>query len=386
MRESATIHSRPTLIVRSSRVSFDDRKTVVCIGRSGDTCRGCRSTLADDAQFCGMCGERIRTSDLAKGTKIDGLYEIEALIARGKTAAIYRARCVPSGRAVALKVLHPELAYDPVRQERFRREAKCLARLRDPHTVASYDHGETTDGTLYIALELLDSEGVDVRVRTRGAMPWRSALEILRAACSSLAEAHALGIVHRNLEARNVRICKDGTVKVIDFGVARLRPEDSDEELTRGGQAVGTLDYRAPELLAGGVCDGRADLYALGIIGNELIHGRRRHGMGLPSGVPPEVEALLRRCTAADRAERFASAQELADAIDELLAVPARASSPRTRVLAHTPAFELQPPRIVVDLAADEPEPRARGSRWKAWAFGLVACGLGLGTAMAGCV
>ena len=386
---SLDIHSRTTRIVRRSRVSLDDRRTLVFTGNAEDACRSCRSSLAEDAQFCGMCGERIRPRTTLSGTIVDQLYAVEERIAEGRTSAVYRARYLPNGREVALKVLHDELAANPIAAERFRREGKCLARLRDAHTIAVYDHGEAPDGTLYIAMELLHGEGLDVRVRTRGPMPWRPVLEIVRAVCTSLAEAHSHGIVHRNLEASNIRLEAGDAVKVIDFGLAKLRPEETDEELTYGGQAVGTLAYMAPEQLCGGTCDARADLYALGVIALEAIRGRARTH-GAPSSatlgdLPQAVEGLLRRCTASDPAERPASAVELGAEIDRILA-PAAAAPRHRRVFAHTSAFELQPPRIVLDIASEPERPVSRRSRWRTWAILLAACSIGLGTAVAGCV
>ena len=388
MTSNASIHSRPTRIVRRVR---DDRKTLVCVAKSGELCHDCLQPLDVDAQFCGMCGERIRGRVSLIGTTIAELYRVEELIAEGKTATIYRACYLPSGIDVALKVLHPELARDPIASERFRREGKCLARLRDQHTVAVYDHGEDADGTVYLAMELLCGEGLDTRIRTRGAMPWREALAVLRAVCTSLAEAHAHGIVHRNLESSNIRLGAGDSVKVIDFGLAKLRPDASDEELTYAGQAVGTLAYMAPEQLAGGTCDGRADLYALGVVALELLLGRPRvPGSApalLPAEVPDEVEALLVRCLAPVPGDRFTSATELGLAIDRALTpVAPRVSAPRKRVFANTPAFELQPPRIVIDAPVEHVDAPVRPSRWRLWAVALVVAGVGLGSAVAGCV
>ena len=405
---SNDLHARATRILRTQKSMFDTRKTVESAVTSGARCWSCHATLEQDALFCGMCGGRARPRRSLIGDVIDGLYVVEDKLAEGSTATIYRARYLPSGSALALKVLHPELGYDHRAVERFRREGKCLARLRNRHTVAVYDHGETADGTLYIAMELLRAEGLDVRVRTQGAMPWRAALSILRAVCDSLAEAHALGIVHRDLSTANVLVDEGDLVKVIDFGLAKLRPEDSDEELTSTGHAIGTLSYAAPEQLAGRTCDQRADLYAIGVIGCELMLGRLPlrgpSSISLPGDLPREVAVLLRRCLASDPSTRFATATDLAAAIDRILTPPdpvavavAAPPAPRRRVFPHTSAFELLPPRIVIDAPPD-PAFLARGSspevtpvsqrsaRWKLWAAALVVCGIGLGTAVAGCV
>ena len=404
--DSPNIHARPTRILRARGTDQDTRATAVStVAAPGATCRSCASDLEVDAQFCGVCGTRMRARASLIGTTVDKLYRVEECIATGTTAMIYRAQYLPSGAEVALKVMHSELAYDHTAAVRFRREGRCLARLRDPRTVTVFDHGEAEDGTLYTAMELLRGERLDVRVRMRGVIPWRPALTILRGICSSLVEAHAHGIVHRNLPLANVVLLAGDAVKVIDFGLAKLRPEDGDEELTSAGQAIGLLRHAAPEQLAGRTCDRRADLYALGVIGYELMLGRLPIGdpilLALPETTPREVVALLRRCVATDPDNRFVNAEEIATTIDRLLAprepVVAAAVEPVRRTFAHTSAFELQPPRIVIDTIP-QPEFLARGSqqelapsprrmwRWKLWAAALVVCGVGLGTAVAGCV
>ena len=403
------IHSRTTRIVRRRRDASDDRKTLVCVTATrGAVCRTCSASFDQDAQFCGMCGDRARVRASLVGKVVDELYEVDDKLADGATATIYRARYLPSGQEVALKVLHPELAFDRTAVARFRREGKVLGRLRDAHTVAVYDHGETADGTVYIAMELVRGEGLDVRVRTRGAVPWRDALSIMRGVCSSLEETHAHGIVHRGLTPANIRLDRNDGVKLIDFGLAKVRPDAADEELTFAGQAIGSLQYMAPEQVVGRTCDGRADLYALGLIGLEMILGRARRPTAapaiLPASIPREVERLLQRCLASDPSDRVPNAVELGREIDRILVTPAvpvdgEPVATPARVFPHTPAFELQPPRIGEDVAplpaflaarGSEPELElsaapARG-RWRLLAAALVIGGVGVATAVVGCV
>lgn len=404
-RDPIDIHRSTTRILRGQRDTTDDRKTLIreSISRSA-TCTSC--TVAEGAQFCGMCGERAGRRASLVGTVVDDLYDVELELAEGETATIYRTRYLPSGQEVALKVLHPELSYDSMAVARFRREGKVLARLRNTHTVAVYDHGETADGTIYIAMELLRGEGLDARVRTRGAMPWRAVLSVMRDVCSSLVEAHAHGIVHRDLTPTNIRLDPNNEVKLIDFGLAKVRPDADDDELTLAGKAVGTLEYMAPEQVIGHTCDGRADLYALGVIGLELLlgHVRRPNAAAavLPASIPREVESLLLRCLAPDPSDRIPNAAELEREIARILApteplvpVPAAAQ----HVFAHTSAFELQPPRIVLDIAPLPQFLAARGSEpeielpaaaprgfWRLMAAAFVMGGIGVATAIAGCV
>jgi eukaryotic-like serine/threonine-protein kinase len=213
------------------------------------TCPSCTIDLDQDATYCGLCGRRVRARrGTLVGTRLNDRYRIDAKIAEGGFGAIYRATHV-DGHEVALKVLHADLASDPSLAARFRREGATLASLRDPHTVATYELGEAPDGTLYIAMELLHGESLLDRFQTRGPLPWRRVLEIVRAVCSSLAEAHGLGIVHRDLKPANIHLADNDFVKLLDFGIAKVqRPSDirlsdslSGAELTRAGQAIGTL-------------------------------------------------------------------------------------------------------------------------------------------------
>ncbi len=396
------IHSQPTKLLVGQRSltcrrerGADRRITWMSDHRS---CRSCTAWLARDAMFCWMCGDRARAGTSLIGHVIDEVYEVLELVAEGHTATIYRARYLPSGLDVALKVLRAELTYDAIAVARFRREGRCLARLRDPHTVALYDHGEAADGTSYLAMELLCGEGLDVRVRTRGAMPWRSALSIIRGVCRALSEAHAHGIVHRALTPAHVRLGSGETVKVIDFGLAKLRPNDDDEDLAVAGEAVGSLQYMAPELISGHTCDARADVYAIGAIWLELLLGRvRRPDMApavLPTEVPLEVEKLIQRCLVADPSGRISTAREVGAQIDRILATqtanaPSRRPSQR-RPMLRTAPFVFPSSRIILDVAPVPGPPIAAApparTRWKWWAAALVASVIGLGTAAAGCV
>jgi serine/threonine-protein kinase len=255
---------------------------------------------------------------------------------------------VPTGARVALKVLHPDLARDPVLSVRFRREAAVLASLRDPHTVETYEHGEAADGTLYIALELLTGRSLQAELRSQGPLPWWRILGIMRGVCSSLIEAHALGVVHRDLKPANIHLEHRGGrpdfVKVLDFGIVKVLDDselDEDAEITRVGQAIGTLEYMSPEQIVGGQVDRRTDLYTLGVVAYEMITGRRPFADATgPTGlmtalmtrapVPPStlfhrdclpaaVDRLILRCLARDPQDRYADASELAAALDDIL-------------------------------------------------------------------
>jgi Protein kinase domain len=279
------------------------------------------------------------------GTLLDGRYQIEARIATGGFGAIYRARTT-SGDAIALKVLHPSLSGDPTMVARFRREGATLTQLHDPHTVTTLALGETDDGTLYIAMELLTGESLHHRLDRVGALPWRAAVAIARAVCSSLAEAHALGVVHRDLKPANIQIeTRNGAdfVKVIDFGIAKIaRGSSIDDgcELTSAGHMIGTFDYMSPEQLLGSECRDLSDVYAVGVVLYEMLVGRRPFATvtspaamiaamltetPVPAAqlavLPAELGPLVMRCLEHEPHDRFASIVALAAALDRVVAI-----------------------------------------------------------------
>jgi eukaryotic-like serine/threonine-protein kinase len=307
-------------------------------------CPICKLDVQHDALYCGHCGRRTRRRhDSRNGTVIDDAYRIDAMIARGGFGVVYRATTLRTGLAVALKILHADLAADESVRARFARESRALAKLRSPHTVLTLDRGETHDGTLYIVMELLDGETLEQRLARSGKLPWRSALEVLRAVCRSVAEAHACRIVHRDLKPANIHLGANDFVKVLDFGVAKLMPWSGIDsaELTMTGEAIGTLEYMAPELLLGAACDPRSDIYSLGVVAYEVLTGRLPFP-GCPSGtalvaaaltqpldpvslsslVPADVDRLVARCLDPDPTRRYASIIEVASAIDRVLHSP----------------------------------------------------------------
>ena len=279
------------------------------------------------------------------GTILNGSYRIDALVATGGFGAVYRAVELGTSCDVAIKVLHQALTSDAILLERFRREGETLAMLRDPHTVATYDFGETPDGTLYIAMEWLHGETVIDRCERTGPLTWRQVVTIARAVCSALGEAHLLGIVHRDLKPANIQLepfegDELGFVRVLDFGIAKIlhAERDPDAELTQAGEVLGTLEYMAPEQIINGDLDHRADIYSLGIVMYELLTGMRpyewateapmligamlshppRKPSTLVADVPPELDRIFARCLAVRPQHRFADVAELIEAFDAL--------------------------------------------------------------------
>ncbi|HWU88026.1 MAG TPA: serine/threonine-protein kinase, partial [Kofleriaceae bacterium] len=223
----------------------------------------------------------IERVDPLVGTVLDGKYRLEFRLAAGGFGAIYRSRHVGTGAELAVKVVHARLASDPGIVARFQREGEALTALRSPHTITAYELGETPEGELYIAMELLHGVSLYERFRVDGRLTWQRMVGIALGVCDSLAEAHGLGIVHRDLKPTNIHLERRGAeedfVKVLDFGIAKIlqHSQFDSSDLTSAGLMIGTIDYMSPEQMVGGEITGASDLYTLGIVIYEMIAGRR---------------------------------------------------------------------------------------------------------------
>ncbi|MFD9412876.1 Stk1 family PASTA domain-containing Ser/Thr kinase [Streptomyces sp. NPDC059989] len=214
------------------------------------------------------------------GQTLDGRYRIDARIAAGGMATVYRAVDTRLDRVLALKVMHPALAADGAFVDRFIREAKSVARLAHPNVVAVFDQG--TDGPYtYLAMEYVSGCTLRDVLRERGALQPRAALDILEPVLAALGAAHRAGFVHRDMKPENVLIGDDGRVKVADFGL--VRSVDSVTNTT--GSVLGTVSYLAPEQIENGVADTRVDVYACGVVLYEMLTGAKPHTGGTPAQV-----------------------------------------------------------------------------------------------------
>ncbi|MEU5151904.1 MULTISPECIES: Stk1 family PASTA domain-containing Ser/Thr kinase [Streptomyces] len=206
------------------------------------------------------------------GRVLDDRYRIDARIAAGGMATVYRAVDTRLDRILALKVMHPALASDAAFVDRFIREAKSVARLAHPNVVAVFDQG--TDGPyVYLAMEYVSGCTLRDVLRERGALQPRAALDILEPVLAALGAAHRAGFVHRDMKPENVLIGDDGRVKVADFGL--VRSVDSVTNTT--GSVLGTVSYLAPEQIESGIADTRADVYACGVVLYEMLTGSKPH-------------------------------------------------------------------------------------------------------------
>jgi serine/threonine-protein kinase len=291
-------------------------------------------------------------------TVLNNRFKIESKIGEGGFGAVYRGVQLATGRKVALKLLHPEMTKDENLVARFRREGMVLCNLRDAHTITTYDFDQTPDGTLYIAMELLEGKSLHQVFHDQAPLEWKRMFKILIEMCSSLAEAHSQGIVHRDLKPENVYLeTRPGNpefVKILDFGIAKVMRGDSIDpqspQLTATGQTLGTLEYMSPEQLMGKQLDGRSDVYALGVVAYEMITARlpfpdAKGPAGLitaqlkqtpqpPSvaypkaALPAAADRVILKALEKDKNNRHADVTAMAAALQEVLDHARESSSP----------------------------------------------------------
>ena len=278
---------------------------------------------------------------LAPGTKL-GQYEIISPLGAGGMGEVYRARDPKLGRDVAIKILPTFLSRDPDRMRRFEQEARAAAALNHPNILAVFQMG-SEDGISYLVSELL--EGTTLRdLLLRGPVPARKAVEYATQVAHGLAAAHEKGIVHRDLKPENLFLTKDGRIKILDFGLAKIvQPSPSapaNPTLTEGtepGVVLGTVGYMSPEQVRGEISDGRADLFALGAVLHELLTGKRAFHKSTSAetmtailnedpppisqivpAIPPGLQKVVQRCLEKTPQQRFHSASDLAFALEAL--------------------------------------------------------------------
>ena len=295
---------------------------------------------------------------LVAGTKF-GPYEIQSPLGAGGMGEVYRATDTKLGRDVALKVLPGEMAQDPERLARFRREAKALAQLDHPNIVTIYSV-EECDGIHFLTMQLVEGLPLD-RVIPQGGLPFEQIVEIASALGDALAAAHDKGIVHRDLKPANVMVSNEGRVKVLDFGLAKdvgaSDPADAtltSDHRTQAGMVMGTPAYMSPEQTSGRPLDHRTDIFSLGVLLHEMATGRRPFDGSssaelisaiLRDNPPPVTDArpdlpsdlarIVRRCLEKDPRHRLQTARDVSNEFRDLArqtsqkVVPAKTSTTR---------------------------------------------------------
>jgi Tol biopolymer transport system component len=283
---------------------------------------------------------------MSKGTRL-GPYQVERLLGSGGMGEVYRARDTTLNRDVAIKVLLPAVTADPERLSRFSREAQVLASLNHPHIAQIYGL-EDSGGVPALVLELVDGPTLADRI-AHGAIPIGEALPIAAQVADALEAAHEQGIIHRDLKPANIKVREDGTVKVLDFGLAKAfdpSPSTGSDPMnsptislhaTHVGVILGTAAYMSPEQAKGRAVDRRADLWAFGAVLYEMLTGRRAFGgdevseilarvlmeepdwNALPARTPLPIRRLLRRCLEKDRKRRLDSAAAARFEVEEAM-------------------------------------------------------------------
>jgi serine/threonine protein kinase len=279
---------------------------------------------------------------LAEGRRgpvtLAGRYRLFGTLGSGGMATVFRGELISLGRPVAVKILDDERGHRHGGFARFLGEGRLTAKLRHPNVIDVLDFGSTTEGVVYLVMELLEGEDLRAKLRREGPLSWSSVRSAMLGVCAGLTAAHEAGVIHRDLKPANC-FCEGDAVKLLDFGIAtELSPAERDEQrLTEEGRVVGTPEYMSPEQARGEEVDGRSDVYAAGLILGELLTGNLpflgksaaaviaaqiyeppptlRALSGGKLEFDPAIEAIYARAVSKKPEERFESAQALAEAI-----------------------------------------------------------------------
>ncbi|MBK6689906.1 MAG: serine/threonine protein kinase [Deltaproteobacteria bacterium] len=345
-------------------------------------CPQCFATYTVEVDFCGVDGARLVEveQDLLLGQTIDR-YRVTAVLGRGGMGSVYRATHLTLGRDFALKVLSGELAANRTLITRFHREALALSKIRHSNIVGIVDFITTTTGLNVLIMDYLSGETL-AEVIERGPLDYRRASKIAKQIAAGLAEAHRLGIIHRDVKPGNVFLVKEGhdeVVKLLDFGVVALDDDQAAEKLTGHGRILGTPTYMSPEQVSQQPIGPGSDLYALGIILFEMLTGKPPYeGTGVTDtllkhvtdAAPPlsnagGLEELVARLLEKDPARRPASGLEVSEEIERLERRWAR-ETPHSQDL---PRLVSVGPRVPSKVG---PPPAAPGRSWLWVIFGAV--------------
>ncbi|WP_437964477.1 serine/threonine-protein kinase [Sorangium sp. So ce260] len=293
--------------------------------------------MSDDPQLA-HCTARI-------GTVLRGKWRIDSLIGVGGMAAVYEATH-RIGRRCAIKILHPEIAVSKELRARFEQEALAVNQLGHTAAVSVIDIDTSEDGSPFLVMELLDGESLGKRAHRSGGIEERELLRIFSTVLEVLDVAHGLGIVHRDIKPDNLFLTSSGGVKVLDFGIARMKQGGSNVR-TRTGATLGTIPYMSPEQIVGGEIDGRADIFAVGATMFRILAKRHVHEGSMESellikmatqpapalrtvapSVSPQVCAIVDRALAFDPSRRYPTARAMREDIERVLGASSAPHAP----------------------------------------------------------
>jgi serine/threonine protein kinase len=303
-------------------------------------------------------------------------YQFVSLLGRGGMGAVYKALQVSLDRLVAIKVLPGDLIDDDNDAnflERFKNEARTMAKMNHPSIVDVFDFGETQTGLLYFVMEFIDGTDVAQMIASQGKLPEDYALSITAHVCDALNYAHKNGVIHRDIKPANILINMDGAVKVADFGLAKAS-DAGQSGITKTNMAMGTPDFVAPEALIPGIpLDGRADLYAIGVMLYQMLTGEIPRGIwslpGTKIGTDPRFDAIITKAMQTDREVRYQSAADLRRDLDTILTIPRAALIAQQQAAAEAAARATQAQRQ--QAATPHPQPASTPKK-KSSALGPV--------------
>ena len=334
-------------------------------------CPSCQADNVARAERCYACGHALHRAAVGVGSVIASRFELLEELGRGGMGAVYRAHDRALDEVVALKILRPDLGGSAEVALRFRREIKLAWKVRHRNVCAIHEYWEA-DGLRFISMEFV--QGVDLKrsLREQGRLPPREAFDVALQVAKGLEAIHEAGVVHRDLKTMNIMRDRKGVVRLMDFGIAKSLEPEAGPGATQVGQIVGTPDYMSPEQIKGGPLDGRSDLYALGVVVFELFTGELPFRGDTPVAtlvkhlheppplqlhareLPPALVPVLERMLAKEPGDRYASAEEVVDALREARhrAFPeagtsppgARETVPRPAPPAPVPATVVAPP------------------------------------------
>jgi len=306
-------------------------------------CPKCHSENSETKQFCSDCGTRLiplakdiyagitetlqtPIHELTTGSTFAGRYQIIEELGHGGMGRVYKVFDTDIKEKIALKLLRPEIALEKETVERFSNELKLARKIRHKNICGMFDLGKA-EGTTFITMEFVPGEDLKKFIRKSGQLGAGRAVSITKQVCEGLAEAHHLGVVHRDLKPQNIMVDEDGNARIMDFGIARSL---SGKSITGAGVMIGTPEYMSPEQVEGKEADQRSDIYSLGIILYEMLTGRVpfegdtpftigvKHKSEIPrdprdlnTQIPQDLSRLVLKCLEKDKAKRYQTAQEL---------------------------------------------------------------------------
>ena len=313
----------------------------------GVECPKCKTENTSDSEFCKKCATPLLSSkkipvtetletpteELTTGSTFAGRYQIIEELGKGGMGKVYKALDTDLKEKVAIKLIKPEVAVDKKTIERFRNELKFARKIRHKNVCQMYDLNRE-EGTHYITMEYVHGEDLKRLIRKMGQMSAGQVISIAMQVCEGMAEAHRLGVVHRDLKPQNIMIDEEGNARIMDFGIAR---SVKGKGITGAGVMIGTPEYMSPEQVEGKESDQRSDIYSLGVILYEMVTGRvpfegdtpftigvkhkseaPRNPKELNSQIPDDLSGVILRCMEKDKEKRYQSAGEVRSELENI--------------------------------------------------------------------